>query len=153
MDKTLQVSNEADTESNENVNSEETPKIDPEVEKSLVRRMDLILLPTLCKTQYYPQIEIQLTGSSFGLPNPQPRPRQSWKRQIRNSRTRPWSRRKPILITSHSVLHPLLPIRYPCNRVRETVQFCTGHPAVSIRMGQSSHDSSRDQELWRANGL
>lgn len=54
MEKTLQVSNEADTESNENV-SGETPKIDPVVEKSLVRRMDLILLPTLCKTDTTPQ--------------------------------------------------------------------------------------------------
>jgi hypothetical protein len=49
MEKTIQVSNEADTEPNENV-SAETTKIDPAVEKSLVRRMDLILLPTLCKT-------------------------------------------------------------------------------------------------------
>jgi hypothetical protein len=54
MEKTLQVSNEADTESNENVSSE-IPKIDPVVEKSLVRRMDLILLPTLCKTDTTPQ--------------------------------------------------------------------------------------------------
>lgn len=49
MEKPLPVSNEADTESNGNVNSGGTPKIDPIVEKSLVRRMDFILLPTLCK--------------------------------------------------------------------------------------------------------
>ena len=50
MEKTIQISNEGegDTESNENV-SGEIPQIDPAVEKSLVRRMDLILLPTLCK--------------------------------------------------------------------------------------------------------
>ena len=48
MEKTIQVSNEADTESNQNVWSD-VPHIDPVVEKSLVRQMDLILLPTLCK--------------------------------------------------------------------------------------------------------
>lgn len=65
MEKTLQVSNEADTESNENA-SAESPKIDRTVEKSLVRRMDLILLPTLCtskSSKLYPLI-FQLT---FGI--------------------------------------------------------------------------------------
>ncbi|PCG88203.1 Major facilitator superfamily domain, general substrate transporter [Penicillium occitanis (nom. inval.)] len=46
MEKTIQVSNETDIESNQNVWSD-VPHIDPVVEKSLVRRMDLILLPTL----------------------------------------------------------------------------------------------------------
>lgn len=45
-------STEPDTESNRNVPGE-IAGIDHRVERSLVRRLDLILLPTLCKTELY----------------------------------------------------------------------------------------------------
>jgi hypothetical protein len=91
--------------------------------------------------------------TSPGLSNPQPRPRQSRQRQIRNPRTRPRSHRQSIFLTPNNILHPLLHIRYPRHHPRQTIQFSTSHPAPSPRMGKSSNDPSRHQKLRRDNGL
>ncbi|EED15159.1 conserved hypothetical protein [Talaromyces stipitatus ATCC 10500] len=66
---TLLVSNEADIELNENFSSETTPEIDSTVQKSLVRRRDLILLPTLCNQPIAPVLKIELLRPRANLRN------------------------------------------------------------------------------------
>jgi hypothetical protein len=66
----IQLAKEKDLESNENGPNAQGQAIDPIVEKSLVKRMDMILLPILCTSPVNTEYKTYLTRSKLWSTSP-----------------------------------------------------------------------------------
>lgn len=130
--------------------------IDPKVEKSLLRRLDIVLLPTLGE-KCYPTQEATDPNVLYvhrpRLPHAHARSSQSWKCEKRHAGERPRAPWKPIQCRPDPVLRDVLDLQHPGKYLGKTVQRSHRRPDSRDMLGRPGHGIGRGEGLWGPAGL
>lgn len=133
----------------------ETSLVTSAVERKLVRKLDLVLMPPLSKSSFClrhlpPQnIPSNLTIDSAGILYSYPRSSQPWKCEDRWIRSRPWAHWEPVFTALDPLLHSIRLFQYPSNHASEALQPCSHNASHNGSLGHIGDGFGSNDKLWR----